>query len=136
ITAAYNGDATYATSSGTFDLPSSGTPSPAPTTLTASGSGTYGSTATLTATITGGSTVNGHVITFYVNGVSQGTATTNGSGVATLSGISLTGYNAGTNTNYVFANFPGDTNGQSSAAQGNLVVSKRTLNVTASASNK
>src|SRR5579884_1356912 len=136
LTGTYNGDTTYAGSSDTFKLPSSGTPSPPPTSITTSGSGTYGSTATLTATLTGGSSVSGHTITFYVNGSSVGTATTNSSGVASLSGVSLSGYNAGTNSNYIFATFAGDATGQGSGARGDLVVNKRTLNVTATASNK
>src|SRR5579884_4014240 len=118
LTGTYNGDTTYAGSSDTFKLPSSGTPSPPPTSITTSGSGTYGSTATLTATLTGGSSVSGHTITFYVNGSSVGTATTNSSGVASLSGVSLSGYNAGTNSNYIFATFAGDATGQGSGARG------------------
>ena len=73
---------------------------PTPTTLSVSAaSGTYGSTASLTATLTvtaGGAPVSGKTIAFTLNGVAAGTATTNGSGVATIPAASLVGINANT----------------------------------------
>src|SRR5947199_148816 len=98
------------------------TPSPAPTTISGvSGSGTSGSTATLTATLTsGGSGLSGKTIRFTLNGSGAGTAATNSSGVATLSGVSLSGINAGNYSTAVAANFAGDTSYAASSGSGAL----------------
>src|SRR5207249_3096066 len=100
------------------------TPSPAPTTISGvSGSGTSGSTATLTATLTsGGSGLSGKTISFTLNGSGAGTAVTNSSGVATLSGVSLSGINAGNYSTAVAANFAGDTSYAASSGSGALTV--------------
>src|SRR5438093_1406172 len=64
---------------------------------TASASGTYGGTVNLSATLTsGGNGVSGKSITFKLNGGTVGTATTNSSGVASLTSASLNGIAAGT----------------------------------------
>src|SRR5437667_4706521 len=100
------------------------TPSPAPTTISGvSGSGTSGSTGTLTATLTsGGSGLSGKTIRFTLNGSGAGTAATNSSGVATLSGVSLSGINAGNYSTAVAANFAGDTSYAASSGSGALTV--------------
>ena len=62
----------------------------------AAAAGTYGGPATATATLTcSGSPIANETISFSLNGVSVGTAMTNASGLATLSGISLAGYSRG-----------------------------------------
>ncbi len=104
-------------------------PTPTPTTSlsTASVSGTYGSTATLTATLTsGGSPLPGETVYFTLdeagNVTPVGTATTNVSGVATLSGVSLAGFNAGTYADAVGASFAGDATYGGSSAGASLTV--------------
>ena len=104
---------------------------------TISGSGTYGGTATLTATLTAssGSGLADESVTFaFVNGTiitTVGTATTNADGVATLTGVSLTGIGAGTYTGYVGASFAGDANYDGSSGSGDLTVAQAPLTVTA-----
>ena len=68
--------------------------------LDVSGRGTYGGTGALTSTLSaGGSPVVGETITFDLDkqGIVSliGTATTDASGIATLSGVSVAGYGAG-----------------------------------------
>jgi hypothetical protein len=88
-----------------------------------SGLGTYGGTASLTATLKAGTTpLSGKSISFTINGSAAGAATTDGSGVATLSGASLSGINAGTGT--VGASFAGDSGFLSSSGSGSLTVGK------------
>jgi hypothetical protein len=88
-----------------------------------SGSGTYGGTASLTATLKAGTTpLSGKSISFTINGSAAGTATTDASGVATLSGASLSGINAGTGT--VGASFAGDSGFLGSSGSGSLTVAK------------
>jgi hypothetical protein len=88
-----------------------------------SGSGTYGGTASLTATLQAGTTpLSGKSISFTINGSAAGTATTDASGVATLSGASLSGINAGTGA--VGASFAGDSVFLASSGSGSLTVAK------------
>jgi Bacterial Ig-like domain (group 3)/Kelch motif len=111
------------------------TPVAAATTITdVSASGPYGGTATLTATLTsGGNAVPNESISFLLNNVSVGMATTNSSGVATLSGVSLAGYDAGTYLGYVSASFAGDsTYAASGPVTGPLTVTQNTTSVTVS----
>jgi uncharacterized repeat protein (TIGR01451 family) len=97
----------------------------------ASGSGTYGSTATLNATLTeGGFPLSGKSVSFSINGNGVGSATTNGSGVATLSGVSLTGINAGNYPTAVGASFAGDSSYLTSNTSGALNVAKASTSVT------
>ena len=110
---------------------------PTPTAISAvSGAGTFGGTATLTATLTsGGSGLSGKTVSFTLNGSGVGNATTNASGVATLSGISLSGINAGSHTNAVGASFAGETgNSTASSATGTLTVSKAATSTAVSSS--
>src|SRR5262249_35355146 len=74
----------------------------------------------------GGSGLSSQTVAFSLNGTSVGSATTNGSGVATLSNVSLSGIAAGTYPNGVSAAFAGQ--GLSSGAPGS-----NTLTVTGSA---
>jgi uncharacterized repeat protein (TIGR01451 family) len=100
-----------------------------------SGSGTYGGTATLTATLTeGGFPLAGKTIAFTLNGNSAGSAVTDASGVATLSGVSLTGINAGTYPTGVGASFAGDASYTASNGSGPLTVSPATFGVSMTAS--
>ncbi len=112
------------------------TPAVSATTLTVSpASGSYGGTTTLSATLTKTSDstfVSGKTINFTLNSASVGSATTDGSGVATLSGISLSGINVGTYAGYVGASFAGDTSYGASSGTNSLTVSQATLTVTAS----
>jgi uncharacterized repeat protein (TIGR01451 family) len=97
----------------------------------ASGSGTYGSTATLTATLTeGGFPLAGKSVDFTLNGNSAGSAVTDSSGVATLSGVSLSGVNAGSYPNAVGASFAGDSGYLASNNTGPLSVAKASTSVT------
>ena len=100
---------------------------PSPTAIsTVSGSGTFGGTAVLTATLTsGGSGVSGRTVSFTLNGSAVGNATTDASGVATLSGVSLSGINAGSHPDAIGGSFAGDaTNFLGSSGTGPLTVSK------------
>ncbi|HJU92491.1 MAG TPA: Ig-like domain repeat protein [Pyrinomonadaceae bacterium] len=98
-----------------------------PTAISAvSGAGTFGGTATLTATLTtGGSVLSGKTVSFTVNGSGVGNATTNASGVATLSGVSISGVNAGTHPDAVGASFAAEPgNFSASSGTGPLTVNQ------------
>jgi uncharacterized repeat protein (TIGR01451 family) len=95
------------------------------------GSGTYGGAATLTATLTeGGFPLAGKSIDFTLNGNSVGSATTDASGVATLSNVSLAGINAGSYPSAVGASFAGDASYTGSNGTGELTVAKASTSVT------
>jgi hypothetical protein len=102
-----------------------GPENPLPTSVAAaSASGTYGGTTTLSATLTsGGNPVSGETISFSLNGNPVGSAITNGSGTATLSGASLAGIKAGSYPNGVQASFAGDTVYAASSGTATLNVS-------------
>ncbi len=90
-----------------------------------SGVATRGGTASLTATLINSSTslgITGATISFKLDGVSVGTAVTNSSGVANLTGVA-TADAVGTVANGVIASFAGTTNDVASSGTGNLVVS-------------
>jgi hypothetical protein len=76
--------------------------------------------------------VSGKTIAFTLNGSSVGTATTNGSGVATLAGVSLAGINAGSYPTGVGASFAGDGTYGASSGSGSLAVgtANQTITVT------
>ncbi|HET7555574.1 MAG TPA: carboxypeptidase regulatory-like domain-containing protein [Gaiellaceae bacterium] len=87
--------------------------------------GTYGGTTSLTATLTsGGPGVGGETVDFSLNGSGVGSAVTNGSGVATLAGVSLAGINAGAYATGVGASFPGDSSYTASSGSASLTVNK------------
>jgi RHS repeat-associated protein/uncharacterized repeat protein (TIGR01451 family) len=101
---------------------------PLTTSLSAvSGSGTYGSTATLTATLTErGTPLVGKSVTFTLTSggkvTTVGTITAGTGGVATLTGVSLAGFSAGTFSGVITASFAGDSTDQATSASGNLTV--------------
>ena len=73
-------------------------------------SGTYGGTVNLSATLTSsGSAVSGKTINFTLNGNPVGSAITTGSGVATKTGVSLSGIYPGIYPSGVGASFAGDS---------------------------
>jgi uncharacterized repeat protein (TIGR01451 family) len=102
------------------------------TTLTAApATGTYGGTANLSATLTDGTNgISGKSISFTLNGNSAGSATTNASGVATISNASLTGINAGSYPTGVGASFAGDSGYTSSNSTAALTVNKADQTIT------
>src|SRR5207249_4912327 len=114
-------------------------PTVAPTTLSVAGaSGTYGGTVNLSASLTktsDSSAVSGKSISFALNGSSVGNATTNASGVATLTGVSLSGINAATYASGVGASFAGDTSFAASSGTNSLIVNKATPTATLAVSN-
>jgi hypothetical protein len=130
IDAAGNVDPTPATRGWTV------APAQATTSLdVAPGLGTYGGSVNLTATLTaGGSGVAGKSIDFSLNGSPAGAASTNSSGVATVS-ASLAGINAGTylagQSSGVRASFGGDSANLSSSGISTLSVSPKAATVTA-----
>jgi len=131
VVASFAGDSNYNSSSGTGAL----TVSKANTALASvSGSATFGGTATLTATLTSSVTSAGianETVTFMLNGTSVGTATTNSSGVATLTGVATTDA-AGTHTGVVVASFAGDSNYNAATnGTGNLTVTHAGTTTTA-----
>ena len=86
-------------------------------------SGTYGGTVNLSATLTSsGSPVSGKTINFTLNGNPVGSATTNGSGVATKTGASLSGILPGTYPSGVGASFAGDSFYSASSGTASLTV--------------
>jgi hypothetical protein len=106
-------------------------------------SGVYGGTTTLTATLTDSAgPVAGQPVIFFLNGQQvcglgggqPACPTTNGSGVATLSGASLAGINAGTYTpgpnSGVTASFAGDSNYNPISDSDTLTVSKANQTIT------
>ncbi|HTW20902.1 MAG TPA: Ig-like domain-containing protein [Mycobacteriales bacterium] len=98
---------------------------PAPVMSDVSGSATYGGNATLTATLQDdGLGLSGETVDFTLDGNDVGTATTNGSGVASLTGVSIGSSEAGTYPDDVVANFAGDGTYSSATASGDLDVAK------------
>jgi hypothetical protein len=98
-----------------------------------SGGGAYGGNATLTSKLSSGSNnLSGKNVAFELNGQAVGTDATDANGVAELSGVSLSGINAGTHTGAVSANFTGDSGYNGSSGSGNLSVSKAATTTTVS----
>ena len=88
---------------------------------------TQAGTATLTATVSNTAANNSGVpdvpVSFTLGGTTVGTANTNSSGVATLTGVDASAYGAGSNTNTVGASFAGSAAfGTSSTTSGTLLV--------------
>jgi hypothetical protein len=85
--------------------------------------GAFGGTTTLSATLTsGGSPLSGKTVSFSLNGAPVGNAVTNGSGLASLGGVSLAGIDAGTYASAVGATFAGGGNYQYASGTGQLTV--------------
>ncbi|MEY2539192.1 MAG: hypothetical protein QOG67_2932 [Verrucomicrobiota bacterium] len=90
-----------------------------------SASGTYGGTTNLSGTLTaGGNGVSGKTISFTLNGSPVGTAMTNGSGVASLSNVSLANINAGTYASGAAASFAGDSTYATSGGTNSLTINQ------------
>ena len=102
--------------------------------------GTYGGTVTLSAVLSAnGVGVSGKNITFKLNGVTVGTATTDSTGTATLNNISLTTpskINAGTFASGVSADFAGDSSFGASSGTNSLTVNQKAITVTAATNSK
>ena len=93
--------------------------------------GSFGGTVNLSATLTAGASgLSGKTVTFSLNGTSVGPATTNSSGVATLSSASLAGINAGTYASGISASFAGDSGFAASNGSASLTVNKAAGSVT------
>ena len=104
------------------------------TTLTVSPiSGDYlGSTGPITATLketVSGLAISGKTIDFALNEISLGSAITDASGVASVSGVALTGYDAGTYAGALEAAFAGELNVEPATATGILTVNPLPLTV-------
>ncbi len=97
-----------------------------PTTLTvAPGTGAFGGTVSLSATLTvssRGTAVAGALVTFTLNGQAAGGATTNASGVASVTGASLAGIGSGTYPTGIGASFAGTANRIASSGAAALTV--------------
>jgi hypothetical protein len=115
------------------------TPIGSPTTVTvAPVTGTYLGTVSLTATLTSGGTgVSGKTLSFTLNGTavcggSTGVTcpTTNGSGTALLSNVSLGTIDAGTYTTGILVSFQGDANYGMSTGTGTLTISQASQSIT------
>ena len=88
-------------------------------------SGVFGGTVDLSATLTSsGVGVTGKSVAFTLNGSSVGSAPTNASGVATVTGVSLTGINAGSYPTGVSASFAGDASDNASTGSNALAIAK------------
>ena len=100
-------------------------------------SGTYGGTTTLTATLTSnGSPVVGETVDFHIGSNDVGTKITDVNGDATLTNVSLTGFNALTYTGGIAASFGGDSSYGSSNGTANLNVYQAPLTIIADSTSK
>ena len=98
-------------------------PTSTPTTLTVSpATGTYGGTVTLTATLS--PAVSGKSVSFTLNGGSAGSDDTDGSGIATVTDVDISGINAGTCIDCIGASFAGDSGYGASSDTADLTVDK------------
>ena len=92
-----------------------------------------GSTGNITATLTetlSGAPISGKTVSFMLNETSLGSATTNGFGVASVSGMALTGYDAGTYAGAIEATFAGQSDMEPSTGLGTLTVTPLAVTVT------
>ena len=128
--ASFAGDGTHQATSITSSLTVIGTD----TTLTAApATGMYGDTVDLSATLTmtsGGAVVKNKSIAFYLFGNFLGSSNTNNSGVATLSNVSLVGYNVGA-SNDILAVFEGDANLNPANSSALITITARPITITA-----
>ena len=96
------------------------------TTITVdSASSPYNGTVNLRATLAeagGGTTLSNRSIAFSINGTGVGTATTNSSGVAALTGVSLGGQDAGDYVTGLRATFTGEAGHLTSSATAKLTI--------------
>ena len=117
--------AAFSTNSGTVtptlhDVTICFSDSAATTLAVAAANGSFGQVANLSATLTAGGTgVSEETVSFTLNGNSVGSGVTDGSGIATVSNVSLAGINAGSYPGGIAATFAGDssyTTGSGTAA--------------------
>src|SRR5271157_1377003 len=99
------------------------------------GTAIFGGPATLTATLSSatGAGLGGKVVSFTLDGGFAGTAVTDSSGVATLTGVPQTD-TTGTDTGGIVASFAGDSTNLLSQNSGNLVVSQSSTTTTLTSS--
>ena len=117
-------------------VPHNLTAKPTATTIdNVSGTATFGGTATLTATLNSatGTGLAGKVVSFTLDGAFAGTAVTDSSGVATLTGVPQTD-TVGTDTGGIVASFAGDSTNKLSQNSGDLVVSQSSTTTTLTSS--
>jgi hypothetical protein len=129
ITATAQPDAGWKNSNGAFSVQ---VQSQQATTLNVNtAAGTYGGTVNLSATLTSGASgVSGKSISFTLNGNPAGSATTNSTGIATLSNVPISGINAGTYATGIGGRFAGDSSFASNSGTASLTVNRATLTVT------
>src|SRR5262249_9182562 len=70
--------------------------------------------------------ISGKTITFKLNNVTVGTATTDSSGSATLNSVSIASVSVGSHNNYINASFAGDATYSSDSDSATLTVNKAT----------
>jgi hypothetical protein len=128
IRACYDGTGGQGTGDSSATLGQSVNAAAAATTLAVPAvGGTFGGTVILSATLTltaSGTTVSGKTVSFSLNGDPVGTAVSNGSGVATLNNVSLTGVNAGGYPGAITASFAGDATHAASSGAATLTVNQ------------
>jgi hypothetical protein len=107
-------------------------PTAVATTLAVSPSdGTYGGTASLSATLTASAVgLSGRTVSFTLGGTPVGSATTDGSGTATLAGVSLAGFTAGTSSGAVGASYAGEAGYLASSGSNDLTITRATQTIT------
>ena len=116
-------------------VPHNLTAKPTATTIdNVSGTATFGGTATLTATLNSatGTGLAGKVVSFTLDGAFAGTAVTDSSGVATLTGVTQNDTVSTPGT--IVASFAGDSTNMLSQNSGNLVVSQSSTTTTLTSS--
>jgi hypothetical protein len=98
-------------------------------------SGPYnGSTGSITATLTetvSGNPIAGKTLQFTLDDISIGSAVTDSFGVASVPGVSLSGYDAGLYAGAFDVTYAGEANIEPAEGSGDLTVNKITLTVTA-----
>jgi len=100
-----------------------------------SGTATFGGPATLTATLNSatGTGLGGKVVSFTLDGGFAGTAVTDSSGLATLTGVPQTD-SPGTDSSAIVASFAGDSTNLLSQNSGDLVVTQSSTTTTLTSS--
>jgi hypothetical protein len=129
-----NQDGNYNTSTGT--LTGGQVVRQTPTTLVVTAAtGVFGGVTTLSATLTTSSgALAGQSVAFTLNGQAAGSATTDASGHASVSNVSLTGINAGTYASGVSASFIGGSAFGGSTGSNSLTVAQASQLITFNAS--
>ena len=107
-------------------------PSTVSTSMTvAPATGVFGGTANLAATLSAsGSGLAGRSVSFSFNAAAMGNAMTDAQGLATISGVGLTGVEPGVYTGAVVATYDGETGFAASSGSSDLTVSRATQAIT------